>query len=195
MVGADAAPRAAAREQPPDLPVGAAAEDPRFLIYAGLVRAYLGDLPSTRELNRRAVAAARTAGSFNMLPLALAVTSRLAVIVRDFDEAEESAREGIELARQLGQENFETFYWAVLARCLAARGQIDESRELAETALKRALAHGVALAAADSRLALAEIELSLGHGATARELIEAVSPPVYSCAVGTRPSRGVAPQR
>jgi DNA-binding CsgD family transcriptional regulator len=180
MLGADAAAGDAAREKPGDVPVGAAAEDPRFLIYAGLVRAYLGDLPTTRELNRRAVAAARTAGSFNMLPLALATSSRLAVIVRDFDEAEESAREGSELARALAQENFETFFWAVLARCLAARGQVDESRALAETALKRALAHGVALAAADSRLALAEIELSIGHGAAARELIEAISPPVYS---------------
>jgi DNA-binding CsgD family transcriptional regulator/tetratricopeptide (TPR) repeat protein len=181
MEVADSASRETPRDElPADVPVGATPQDFRFLIYGMLARAYLGDLRGTRELNRRALAAARTAGSFSRLPIALASLSRLAVVVRDFDEAEEFAHEGIELARQLGHENQESFFSAVLARCLAARGRIDESRELAEKALKHARAHGSAIVAADSLLALAEIELSLGHGTEARELIEAVSHPLYA---------------
>jgi len=66
-----------------------------------------------------------------------------------------------------------------LVRCLAARGQIDECRELAETTLNRALAHGLAVAADDVRLGIAELELSLARGAAARDMIEAVSHPLF----------------
>jgi DNA-binding CsgD family transcriptional regulator/tetratricopeptide (TPR) repeat protein len=181
MVGADAEARHAARETPPDAEQpGATAKDFRFLVHGMLVRAYLGDLPTARELTMRVMATARTAGSLSMLPIALATLCRVAVIVRDFDEAEEFAQEGLELTRQLGYENQETFFSVILARCFAARGRLDESRELAETGHKRALAHGLGIVAADSLLALAEVELSLGHGAAARELIESVSHPLYA---------------
>jgi DNA-binding CsgD family transcriptional regulator len=96
------------------------------------------------------------------------------------DEAEECAREGTELTRQFGQENQETCFCAILVRCLAARGQIEECRELGEATLRRALAHGIAVAADDVRLGLAELELSLAHGAAARDLIEAISLPLPS---------------
>ena len=108
--------------------------------------------------------------------------ARLDVNAHAFDEAEEHTREGLELTRQLGQENFETCFSAILVRCLAARGQIDECRELAETTLNRALAHGLAVAADDVRLGIAELELSLAHGAAARDMIEAVSHPLLRLA-------------
>jgi DNA-binding CsgD family transcriptional regulator len=89
------------------------------------------------------------------------------------------AQEGIELTRQLAQENLETCFSAMLVRCLAARGQIDECRDLGDTTLRRALAHGLAVAADDIHLGLAELELSLGHGSAARDLIEAVTHRVF----------------
>jgi DNA-binding CsgD family transcriptional regulator len=61
---------------------------------------------------------------------------------------------------------------------LAARGQIDACRKLGELTIGRARAHGVAVAVADARLGLAELELSLGHGPAARELIEEVTHPL-----------------
>jgi DNA-binding CsgD family transcriptional regulator/tetratricopeptide (TPR) repeat protein len=159
--------------------LGAAADDFRLLVWAAIASAYLGDLRSASELCTRAVALARAAGSFNTLPIALLGSARLNVNARAFDAAEECAREGIELTRQLAQENLETCFSAILVRCLAARGQIDECRELGKTALNRALAHGIAAAADDVRMGVAELELSLAHGAAAREMIEAVSHPLF----------------
>ncbi len=179
MVTADAGSRDTARARLREaIRVGAAADDFRFMTWTGIASAYLGDLHSARELFMRATALARTAGSFNMLPLAMLGTARLDVNVRAFDEAEECAREGIELTRQLGQENLEACFSAMLVRCLAARGDIDECRALGEATLHRALAHGLAVAADDVRLGIAELELSLAHGAAARELIETVSHPL-----------------
>jgi hypothetical protein len=91
---------------------------------------------------------------------------------------------GNELTRQFARENQIGAFSSVLVRCLAARGQIQECRELGEATLRRALDHGIAVAAADARLGLAELELSLGHGAAARDLIEAVSHPLISLIAG-----------
>ena len=149
------------------------------MVWAAIASAYLGDLHSAGELATRAVSLARAAGSFNTLPIALLGSARFDVNASAFDGAEECAREGIELTRQLEQENLETCLSAILVRCLAARGQIDECRELGEATLNRALAHGLAVAADDVRLGIAELELSLGHGAAARDMIDAVSHPLF----------------
>ncbi|HEX4012015.1 MAG TPA: AAA family ATPase [Solirubrobacteraceae bacterium] len=179
MVTAELESRDGARERLVEaVNSGAAADDFRLMTWAGIASAYLGDLRSARELYLRAAALVRAAGSFNTLPLALLGPARLDVNARAFDEAEEWATEGIELARQLGQENLETCFSAILVRCLAAHGQIDECRELGQTTLNRALAHGLAVAGDDVRLGIAELELSLAHGAAARDLIEAVSHPL-----------------
>jgi DNA-binding CsgD family transcriptional regulator len=178
-VADDKGSRDAARERLAEAAqVGAAADDLRFVIWTGIASAYLGDLRSARDLLLRAVALARTAGSFNTLPIALLGSARAAVNAKAFDAAEEYTREGIELTRQLAQENLETCFSAILVRCLAARGRIDECRELGDTTLNRALAHGLAVAADDVRLGIAELEVSLGHGAAARDMIEAVSHPL-----------------
>jgi DNA-binding CsgD family transcriptional regulator len=180
MVAAAPAAGDAARERLVEaVPVGAGADDFRFLIWAGVASAFLGDLRSARELSLRAVALGRAAGSFNTLPVALLAPARFAVNARAFDEAEEYAREGIELTGQLAQDNFETCFSAILVRCLAARGLIEECRALGQATLNRALAHGLVAAADDIRLGIAELELSLGQGAAARDLLEAVSHPLF----------------
>jgi DNA-binding CsgD family transcriptional regulator len=183
MVAADAAAKDAARRRIREAAeAGASVREFRFIVWAGFASAYLGDLRSAREYSLRAVASARAAGSFNTLPEALLGPARLAVNTRAFDEAEECAREGIELTNQLAHENLETCFSAILVRCMAARGQVDDCRDLAETTLRRALAHGVSIAATDVHLGLGELELSLGHGAAARDMIEAVSHPLYRLA-------------
>lgn len=180
MLTAEVESREAARERLREaVDVGVATDDFRFMIWAGIASAYLGDLRSAGELFERAGSLARAAGSFNTLPVALLGRARLDVNAHAFDEAEEHTRDGIELTRQLGQENLETCFAAILVRCLAARGQIDECRELAETTLNRALAHGLAVAADDVRLGIAELELSLAHGAAARDMLEALSHPLF----------------
>jgi ATP/maltotriose-dependent transcriptional regulator MalT len=156
--------------------------DFRFAAWAGFASAYLGDMTSARELGRRAVASSRAAGSFNSLPRALLGVARMAVRFRDLEEAEDSAREGIEITRQFDQENQETCFSAILVRCLAVRGQIEECKELGEETLRRALAHGLAVAAGDVRLGLAELELSLSNGVAAGDLLVAISHPLLSVA-------------
>jgi len=162
--------------------VSVGADDFRFLIWAAVASAFLGDLRSARELSLRAIAMGRAAGSFNTLPVALLAPARFAVNARAFDEAEELAREGIELTRHLAQDNFEACFSAILVRCLAARGEIDECRALGEATLNRALAHGIGVAADDVRIGSAELELSLGHAAAARDLLEAISHPLFRLA-------------
>jgi DNA-binding CsgD family transcriptional regulator len=180
MAATDVTARRAAREQLlEDIRTGAAASDFRFMGWAGIASAYLGDLRSARVHSMRALASARAAGSFSRLPVALLGPTRLAVAYRAFDEAEEFAREGLELTSQLGQENIETIFSGALVRCLAARGEVDKCRELGEATLSRALARGIATAATDVHLGLAELELSLGHGAAARDMIESVSQPLF----------------
>jgi DNA-binding CsgD family transcriptional regulator len=179
VTAADGARDAARAKLAQAVTLGSATEDFRLQVWAAIASAYLGDLHSAGELCTRAVALARAAGSFNTLPIALLGSARLDVNARAFDDAEECAREGIELTRQLAQENLETCFSAILVRCLAARGQVDECRELGETTLGRALAHGIAAAADDVRLGIAELELSLAHGHAAREMIEAVSHPLF----------------
>ena len=166
------------------LDAGPATGDYRIVAWAGLATFYFGDASSARELALRGVASARAAGSFHILPQSLLGLGRMAVIFRDFDQAEECAREGIELTRQCAQDNQETGFSALLVHCLAARGQVEECRELGEATLRRALAHGVTVSAADVRVGLAELELSLAHGAAARDLIEAISHPVVSVLAG-----------
>jgi DNA-binding CsgD family transcriptional regulator/tetratricopeptide (TPR) repeat protein len=161
-----------------ELELGTAARDFRIAACAGIVGVYLGEVARTHELIARAVASARLAGSFNVLPQALLGLARLNVFTRNFGEAEECATEGIEITRQFGQQNQETGFSAMLVRCLAARGDIAKCRVLAEATLRRALAHGISSAADDVRLGLAELEILLGHGASALELIEAISQPL-----------------
>jgi DNA-binding CsgD family transcriptional regulator len=180
MVTPSAATKEAARDKLLEaVTVGAAAEDFRFIDWAAIASGHVGDLRGASELVTRMVVSARAAGSFNTLPVALLASARLGVSLRALDEAEECAREGIELTRQLAQQNFETCFLALLVRCLAARGRVEECRELGDSTLGRALAHGVAIAADDVRIAFAELELSLAHGAAARDMIEQLSVPLY----------------
>jgi DNA-binding CsgD family transcriptional regulator len=184
-VSAEDEPRDAARSRLAEaLRSGAGSEDVRLMVWAAMASAYLGELHSGVELATRAVALARAAGSFNTLPIALLGSARFAVNASAYEAAEECAREGIDLTHQLEQENLETCFSAILVRCLAARGQIDECRELGAVTLNRALAHGLTAAADDVRLGIAELELSLGHGAAARDMIDAVAHPLFRL-VGT----------
>jgi DNA-binding CsgD family transcriptional regulator len=159
--------------------IGPGADDFLLSIWAAIGSAYLGDLQSARELSISAVAQSRAAGSFSSLPIALLAAARVEVNVRSFEAAEEFAREGLDLTRQLSQHNLETCFSGILVRCLAARGEEQESRQLGEETLNRALAHGLTAAADDARLGVAELELSLGHGGPAREMIEAVAHPLF----------------
>ncbi len=154
--------------------IGKEIDDLRFIVWVGMASVYLGDVPSATDHYVRAAATARAVGSFSVLPTALMALGRLSVTLWDIPVAEECVREGAELVRQLGQENLGLAFSAILARLLAFRGEADECRELAGETLKRALAHGVVVAVTDLRLALAELALSLGNGAEAREQLEQI---------------------
>lgn len=163
----------------PAVSLGSRAGDFRLLVWAAIASAYLGDLHSAGELSARGVALARAAGSFDTLPIALLGSARLAVNAGGYERAEDVTREGMELTSQLAQENLETCFSALLVRCLAARGSVEECRETAESTLNRALAHGLAAAADDVRVGLAELELSFGRASAASEILESISHPLF----------------
>jgi len=154
--------------------VGPQIDDLRILNWVGLATVYLGDTASARASYARTAAAARSNGSFNVLPQALLALAQLHASLRSFPEADEYTREGIELSRQLGQANLEACFNAVLVRVLAARGDEDLCREVAEDTLRRALAHNLGLAVAVARLGLAELEVALGNGTAACQQIDQI---------------------
>jgi DNA-binding CsgD family transcriptional regulator len=154
--------------------VGPEIDDLRILNWVGLATVYLGDVARARAYYARTAAAARSNGSFNVLPQALLALAQLHTSLRSFSKADEYTREGIELSRQLGQANLEACFNAVLVRVLAARGEEDLCREVAEETLRRALAHNLGLAVALTRLGLAELEVALGNGAAACQQIDQI---------------------
>jgi DNA-binding CsgD family transcriptional regulator len=146
--------------------------DAHFLTRVGLACVYLGDVPRAMQCYRRAAATARGSGSLAALPLALLAAAQVDLSLRSFAAAESGASEGLELTQQLGHHNFETCFIGLASRVAAYRGRVEECRELAGEALRRALAHNVGMGVADARLALAELELALGAGAAAREQLD-----------------------
>lgn len=154
--------------------IGSGIDDLRILVWVGLAAVYLADVPSGKAHYIRTAAAARAAGSFNVLPQALLALAQLNAALRSFPQADEYTREGIELSRQLGQKNLETCFKAILVRVLAARGEVDACRDVAEEALRQALAHNLGIATSEARQGLAELEVALGNGAAGCELIEQI---------------------
>jgi DNA-binding CsgD family transcriptional regulator len=80
--------------------------------------------------------------------------------------------EGMDLAQRLGAENDQTGLLALQARVAGQRGQEEDCRELAETAMQRSLAVGLAWVTEQARLALAELELALGNPQETLEQLE-----------------------
>jgi DNA-binding CsgD family transcriptional regulator/tetratricopeptide (TPR) repeat protein len=124
---------------------------------------------NTLALHRRNGSLAWTSGMFPLIGLGQLYTGRL----RD---VQTTVSEGVDIARRLGYENDETGLLALHARAAAARGREQESREAAETALRRSLATDLDYAREQARLALGELELGFGNLREALEHLEQLSP-------------------
>ena len=161
-------------------------EEPRLLRVAAAACVYLGDPLRARKLYRRALAAARSSGSFHELPISLFFCAHADVVQQRVTDAAASATEGIEIARELGQDNLETVFLALLARVAAFEGREADCRSLAAEAIPRALAHNLGTASASARFALAELDLGLGDAASALEHLRILSSDTAQIAVAIR---------
>ena len=161
-------------------------EEPRLLRVAAASCVYLGDPPRARRLYQRALAAARSTGSFQELPISLFFCAHTDAVQQRVVEAAASATEGIGIARQLGQENLEIAFLALLARVAAFHGQEVECRALAAEAIPRALAHNLGTASASARYAVAELDLGLSDLASAVEQLELLTSDTAQIAVAIR---------
>jgi DNA-binding CsgD family transcriptional regulator len=146
-------------------------DDLQFLAWAGMASVYDGDIPAATSHYRRAVTIARANGLYEFLPAALSALARVHISLGEIDDADEAVREGSQLSQQLGQENIDVCFSGLLVRVLALKGQVEACRELAEETFRKAHARGIGVAAADAQLGLSELELGLGNGGEARDLI------------------------
>jgi DNA-binding CsgD family transcriptional regulator len=152
--------------------VGGGFHEPRTEVLNAFTYALRGDYPGSRRSSEASISSARqrgslagVVGSFPLVALGEIGEGRLAA-------ASATISEGMDLAQRLGAENDQTGLLALQARIAAQRGQEDECRELAETAMQRSLAVGLAWVTEQARLALAELELALGNPQETLEQLE-----------------------
>jgi DNA-binding CsgD family transcriptional regulator len=141
----------------------------RSMAMPSFVCLFVGDFPGAMEAARRAIAKLRNEGTVTILAGTLPLLAGAEINARQVRGAEATVAEGLELAEQLGYENDVTGLIGVRARIAAFRGREADCRQDVEMAMRRSVATGVGWAAKNARLALAELELSVGN---AREAIE-----------------------
>jgi DNA-binding CsgD family transcriptional regulator len=138
--------------------------------------AIAGDWQRARATSERVIARLRGEGVVTPLVGALPLLAHGEMALRRLRSAQASVTEGLELARQLGYENDETGMLGVQARILAVQGDEQGCRETAQTALRRSVDNGIGWATKNARLALAELELGLGHPREAITHFEQIDP-------------------
>jgi DNA-binding CsgD family transcriptional regulator len=140
------------------------------------VLAITGDWPTARIASERMIATLRTMGIVTALAGALPLLSYCEMAMRRLRSAQASVAEGLELSRQLAYENDETGFLGVQARILALQGDEQGCRDVAQETLRRSVANGIGWATKNARVALAELELGLGHPREAIAHFEQLDP-------------------
>ena len=140
------------------------------------VWALTGDWQNARRASERMIATLRADGVVTGLVGALPLLAYGEMALRRLRSAQATVAEGLELARQLAYENDETGMLGVQARILAVQGDEQGCRETAQAALRRSVDNGIGWATKNARLALAELELGLGHPREALAHFEQIDP-------------------
>ncbi|MEU3230912.1 AAA family ATPase [Nocardiopsis alba] len=141
--------------------------DPEALVLGGIAGLLRGDHMRTRSLAGRAVTIARRTGALALVPQALEFLTYAEMWFGRLSLAEESAAEGLRSAVGSGQDNCASHHRGALAFVAALRGEEDDCREHAETALALAGEHDVGLPAGLASWALALLDLGSGRTAEA----------------------------
>ncbi len=150
-----------------------------LLFYSVFICLSRGDLSRTHQLLAETLAQDRVHGGMWVIVAILPLCALTELAAGRPAVATSLVAEGLEIAEQLGFENDKTALLAVGARVAALLGQDEECRQSAEAALKRAAANGVGWAATGARVALAQLELSLGNASEAMNLLEQVEPSLF----------------
>jgi DNA-binding CsgD family transcriptional regulator len=148
----------------------------RSMVMPAFVGLFIGDFARATEFGRRAIAWLREHGSVTPLAGTLPLLAGAEISARLVRDATTTVAEGLELARPLGYENDEIGLLGVQARIAAFYGREEECRESAEAAMRRSVVNGIGWATVNARLALAELELGLGHPREAIEQLEQLDP-------------------
>ena len=130
---------------------------------SGFLGFLTADFPAARRIISRVVGDHRAQGSLVRVAAAMPALSFALVGERRVREAELHVVEGLEIMRQAGYENDEGALLAVAARVAAFQGREQECREYADAALRRCYISEIGWAANNARVALAELELSVGN--------------------------------
>ncbi|WP_405016018.1 LuxR C-terminal-related transcriptional regulator [Kitasatospora sp. NBC_00070] len=132
-----------------------------------------GDHRAAREAAVGAVAVCRDQGVSGWLPTTLHLLALTELSLGRFDEASAHATEALGLAEYYDLAHRAAHLRAVLALLAGLRGEEEQSRALAGTALAYSRPRGVGRASADADWALGLLELGLGRAEAALEPLEA----------------------
>ncbi|MFI6015219.1 AAA family ATPase [Streptomyces sp. NPDC051243] len=144
-------------------------------IAAGAYAQRLAAMGTTYEIAAACVRDCRAQDVVGWLHTALHLLAEAQLALGRYDEAQVSAEEGLAIAEEYGRHHRGTYLRATLATLAALRGEQDRCAGLAEAALERADAHGIALAGAHAQRALGLLDLGCGRAESALAHLEAAS--------------------
>ena len=153
---------------------GAAADEPRHVMWASYAAQWLGDEERFGALTDRAASLARQRGELGVLADTLGMRAGQLALKQRFDEASVAASEAVQLARELKADNLELYPLAALAIVSAVRGRDEEAREHAEAVLELATAKGLPLRASTAVYALALVDLGRARWADALDRLDSL---------------------
>ncbi|MQY02812.1 LuxR C-terminal-related transcriptional regulator [Actinomadura macrotermitis] len=149
------------------LELAPAAGGPSVLVWASVAGQFLGEDARALRLARRALGMARDRGAAAAVPQIIEFLVHAHYWLGRYDEAAESAAEGLRLAEEAGQPNTAALHLSSLAMVSAIRGDAESARARSRAALRLAAAHGVGMVQARGAWALACLDLAAGRHAQA----------------------------
>lgn len=153
---------------------GAAADDPRQIVWASYGAQWLGDEERFGALIDRAASLARERGELGILADTLGMRAGQRALKQELDEASVAASEGVQLARELKAENLELYPLAALAIVSAVRGRDEEARRQAADVRELATANGLRLRASMAVYALALLDLGRARWVDALDRLDSL---------------------
>ena len=141
-------------------------DEPGWVTWAATGAQAVGDEARAAVLLQRAIALARASGAVDELTYVLLSYVLMGLLAGRLDVAAE-ATEGLTLAREAGLPNAASTHLAMLAWFAAQRGDEDECRGSAATAIELARPSGGSFASSIAEWGVGLLELSSGRAAEA----------------------------
>jgi len=150
-------------------------EDPRWLVWAAVVAAAIGDERTAHSLYGRAHALARATAAVSTLTNVLEAFSLAGILAGRYATVTADAAEGLALAREARLANSACHHLATLAFVAGVQGREADCRSWAGEAAESASARGLGLQNSIAEWAQALLDLGVGRPTEAMNRLRALS--------------------